>query len=812
MIKHILRTVFRRIKTNYKINILTLSGLALGIASGFIIFTKVMYEKSFDNFHSGSKNIYRVVRLTSGLKYLNGDLEYRAGIHFPVPGEIKKTIPEATSVASLLYVYGNKIFTPNNNSQKPVFYTLKDGIVFADSQFFEVFDYAHQPIPWIAGNKTIALNDVFSVVITREIEKLLFHSESAMGRVINIGGGEFTVKGVIDNFPVNSDFPFKILISLSTYTERIAKGITSNWGSISDNFQCFVKLNNDAKVDQVNQKLNNIIKDHLPAAEAAIRSMKLQPLKEVHRDERFGNFNNHTISNFILNALSVLAIFILVIVGLNFSNGMIAQSIKNNKDTSIRRIVGCGKLEIFNAFFIEALILTLTASVFGLFIAYFAFETQSDLIGIPKTFYTQFDYKSALMLLSIILLISVIASIFPGIFFTSKKPLSTLKQNERSLLGNKNKINKATIIIQFTTVTVLIISTVIISKQLIYIHNKDLGYNPQNIISAGIPENTPAKISSLNVKLIECPAVAGISLCSGNPAEGRNWFGVSMKYKDEPIQFDSELKYTDTSYFNLNGFKFIAGSIYAKNDSFNSVIVNKEFVAEAGIKNPAELIGAPINGVNSKKTIVVGVVNNSHSVSLHQKLRPCVFVNNNRGFYKIEIKLKTTNASDRSKQLAQITSIWKDIFPDDNFEFSFLTEQINNFYKGENNLFRMLLLFTFMTTFLCCLGIFGLSVFISEQKTKEIGIRKVNGAQTNQILLMLNSEYVKWIVAAFIFACPISWYIMNKWLQNFAYKTDLSWWVFIVAGIIALLVALITVNWHSYRVATRNPVVSLRYE
>jgi ABC-type antimicrobial peptide transport system permease subunit len=813
MIKHILKTTFRRLAGNYKMTILTLLGLALGIASAFVIFTKVRYERSFDSFHTGSKDIYRVVRLTSGLQYLNGALEYRAGIHFPVPGEIKKTIPEVNAVTSILYIYGNKIWVPAGNSQKPKSFRLKDGIAFADPQFFEVFDYANQPITWFSGNKNKALKDIFSVVITRNMEELLFKGKSAMGQVINIGGQDYTVKGVISNFPVNSDFPFKILISMSTFTESFAKGVTSNWGGLSDNFQCFVKVKNGAGIELINQKLNRILKENLPPSEVPTRSMKLQPLNEVHRDGRFGNFNNHTVSGFILNALLLLAIFILIIVGLNFSNGLIAQAIKNTKDTSVRRIVGCGKLEIFNGFFLEALVLTISASVIGLFMAYIVFDTQSDLVGVPKEYYMHFGYNTIITIVLIILAVSFIASIFPGIFFTSKSALSTLKQNEKSVLGNKNNVNKVTIAVQFAVVTVLTVSTIIILKQLNYIHKKDLGYDPENIISSGIPESSSAQISALKAKLSKCTEVESVSFCSGNPAKAHNWISVSLKYNGEPVQFDSELKSVDTSYFNLNSFKLLAGRIYSNIGNINSIIVNSEFVKEAGIKNPSELVGTEVNGVFRNSAVIAGIVNDSYSSSLHQKLRPCVFINNKEMFQEIEIKLiPVAKKSLKAGQLAQITSIWNDIYPEDDNEFSYLTEQISNYYKAENNLFRILLLFTFVTTFLCCLGVFGLSVFISEQRTKEIGVRKVNGAKTSQIMLMLNNGFIMWIVVSFLFACPIAGYAMNKWLQNFAYKTELSWWVFGVAGVATVAVAVLTVSWQSWRVATRNPVEALRYE
>ena len=809
----ILKLVYRRLNENYKMTILMLIGLAIGIAASLVILTKVRYEKSFDNFHTNSKNLYRVVRFTSGLKYLNGALEYRAGIQFPIPGEIKKTIPEVTAVTSLLYIYGNKITAPQSGAQKPVSFNLKEGIVFADPQFFNVFDYADNPILWIAGNKQEALQEISSVIITRDIEKLLFAGQSGVDKIISIGNNDFTVKAVIDKFPVNSDFPFKIMISMSTLTEKIYKGATTDWGSISDNFQCFVKTRKDANVEFINTKLNKILKDHLPEKEASIRSMKLQPLREVHRDEKFGNFNHHTISNLILNALSILAAFILVIVGLNFSSGLIAQSIKHNTENSIRRIVGCGKYEIFKGFFSQALTLTIIAAILGIVAAYFVLKTQENLVGVPREFYMHFGYKPILTIVLIILSLSFIASIFPGMFFTSKPALSALKQNEKGKLTNKNNINKVTIVVQFAAASVLMISTMVILKQLSYISNKDLGYTPQGIISASIPDNTPSKIAALNARLLACPDVSGISFCSGNPAKAQGWFGVSLKYHGKQLEFDSELKYADTAFFSLNGFKLIAGRNYSKTDTFISAMVNKEFLAETGLHDPAELLGLHVDGMSRRGAIIVGVVNNSHSSSLHEKLRPCLFTNSSKRFQEIEIKLNPViQKINRSQQLKQITGIWKEIFTDEDSEFIYLTDQIESYYKAEKNLFFMLLLFTGITGFLCCLGIFGLSVFIGEQRLNEIGIRKVNGARSSQIIIMLNSSYMKWIIIAYAIACPIGYYITNKWLQNFAYKTELSWWVFAGAGLMTLMIALFTVSWQSWRAATRNPVEALRYE
>ena len=326
------------------------------------------------------------------------------------------------------------------------------------------------------------------------------------------------------------------------------------------------------------------------------------------------------------------------------------------------------------------------------------------------------------------------------------------------------------------------------------------------------------KLNALAAELVSVPAVKKVSFSSVLPAESQSWSNFSLFINNEKKSIDAELKSIDSSYLKLYSFDFMAGQNFTVSDTVNTIIVNMEFLTELGISDPNKALSLNIQGISKDGAYIKGVVRDFHSGSLHDKIRPCLFYNNPRSFRTVNIKMSTIGSNSGSKNailpgdIERLSEKWKKIFPDQVLEYNFLNDTIANYYKSEHKALNLFLLFAAITIFLCVLGILGLSLSMNERRTKEIGLRKVNGAKVIEVIILLNKDFVKWVSVAFLIATPIAWFIMHKWLENFAYKTGLSWWIFLLSGVLALLIALLTVSLQSRRAAMRNPVEALRYE
>lgn len=817
---HNLKLALRRIARNYKLTLLVFIGLAIGLTSCLIIYIKVNYELSFDNFHTRSKDTYRVVRVTSGLDYLGGGLEYRTGVLYPLPGEIKKSVPELQDVAAMLYLYGQKISIPARENNKEKTFTLDNGVVFTEPSFFNIFDFGKKGIKWLNGEGKQVLERPFTTVLTKETAEKLFPDQDPMGQEIDVNGTRFTVAGVISDFPKNTDFPFKVILSLVTFSEKIAAEYFNRWEPQNDSYECYVVLNKKSDIASIEQKFKDIHAMHRPAGDVIVeqRLFKLQPLSQVHKDSQLGNFNNHTVSGGLLLSITLVGIFIFLIACFNYSNFFLAETFKQKKQIALKLILGSKPLSIFFQFFAESMLVTFCALIVSVLAATAIIKNFFSVIDIPQGYFPEIGPADLIFILVLLFTAGILSVVFSYFNLHLKSLSSLLKKTDSENSGKGNLFGKWSVILQFVVAQTVIIATLMIVKQIYYINNKDLGYDTENIIVAGLPENSQSKLNSLSGELRTNPAIKGVSFSFFTPAEkgGVTFFNVFRN--NEEIGIAAQFKYIDTSYLNLYSLKLLTGQNLSINDTAFNVLVNREFVKEIGVTNLNDAIGTRIKSYWGDAILIKGVVEDFYSGSMHDKIRPCVLLNFPSGYGTLNIKLANSGIKKRGRtealpgDIAKINDVWTKIFPDEAFEYTFLSDTIDNYYKSEHNALSLFLLFASVTIFLCVLGILGLSLSTNERKIKEIGIRKVNGARVDEIMFLLNKNFVIWVAIAFIVAAPVAWYAMYKWLESFAYKTSLSWWIFALSGILALTIVLLTVSWQSWWAATRNPVEALRYE
>ena len=811
-----LKIAIRRIIQNFRLTLLIFVGLVIGLTSCLVIYVKINNELSFDAYHTQSKNTFRIVRVTSGLDYLAGGFEYRTGIYFPFPAELKKSIPDFKNVASMFYMNGQKILLPSKESAKEKTFTFDDGVVFTESSFFEIFDFGKTGVQWLKGEGKQVLDKPFTAVITKEAAGKLFLDQDPMGQEMVIFGQTFTVAGVISDFPKNTDFPFKVILSMVTFSDKIAKEAFTSWDSLSDMFECYVVLNNPKEVASVEQKIKAVHAIHRHDEYVERRLFKLQPLSQVHKDSEFGNFNRHTVSGGLLLSITFVGIFIFLIAFFNYSNFFLAETFKQKKQIALKLILGSKPSFIFFQFFTESLLVTFSALVFSAIFTFLILKYFYSFLDIPFGYSPEIGW-SALLFLFVLLFSGGILAVVFSFFNLDLSSMSTLlKNNDPGYSGRENVFGKWSVILQFIVAQAVIISTLMIVKQIYFINHKDLGYDTKNVMVVRLPGDSKPMVNDLNGELLSNPDIKGVAFSSVTPAETNNFTVATLFRNNEQVNIDAEIKSVDTSYIKLYSLKQLAGLNFAATDTAFNIIVNREFVAEMGFKSVDEAIGAKVGGFRKNGATIKGVVEDFYSGSLHNKIRPCILINNANMFSSMSIKLSDRNKDDNGKIFAvdiqKINGVWNKLLPDKEFEYQFLSDRIDNYYQSEYKAMNLFLLFASVTIFLCVLGILGLSLSMNERRIKEIGIRKVNGATVAEILALLNKDFVKWVAIAFIVAGPIAWYAMFKWLENFAYKTTLSWWIFAISILIALVITLITVSWQSWKAAARNPVEALRYE
>ena len=816
-----LKIAIRRITRNFKSNLLIFAGLVIGLTSCLVIYTKINYELSFDKYHTQSKNIFRVVRVTSGLEYTNGGLEYRTGVHFPLPALLKKTIPELRDVVAMYYLNGQKIIIPATDSKVEKSFVLDDGIVLTEPAFFNVFDFGKPGIKWLRGEGNQVLDKPFTAVITEKIAHKLFADQDPIGQDILLLNTKFTIEGVIQDLPENTDLPFKVLLSFRTFSEKLHPGFASDWGSLSDNFQCYVVLNNKSDVLSVEKKIKDIYSSNAGAERLEGRQFKLQSFSKVHKESQFGNYNNRTVSAGLLLALTLIGTFIFLIASFNYSNFFLAETIKQKKQIALKLILGSKPYSIFFQFITESMLVNFIALVVSLQFTVPIIRNFYSFIDIPQGFIPKIGVSAFLFFLLLLLAGSFLSVIF-SVLNLKLKSLSALLKKAGSVnssnSGKRNNFGKVSVILQFVVAQTVIIATLIIVKQIYFINHTDLGYKTENIIYARLPENAALKLNALSTEFLSVPSVKEVSFSSVLPAESQSWSNFGLFINNEKKSIDAELKSIDSSYLKLCSFDLIAGRNLTAGDTVNSIVVNMEFLTELGISDPNQALSMNIEGIGKNGSYIKGIVKDFHSGSLHDKIRPCLFYINPRSYSTVNIKMTASGNTVKGKSgiatgdLQRLSDKWKIIFPDQVFEYKILSDRIADYYQSEHKALNLFLLFAAITIFLCVLGILGLSLSMNERRTKEIGLRKVNGATVSEVIVLLNKDFVKWVAIAFVIAIPIAWYSMHKWLENFAYKTGLSWWIFGLAGIMALGIALITVSWQSLRAATRNPVEVLRYE
>lgn len=797
------RTLLKH-KGLFAINIL---GLSIGIAAALIIFLFVSDELSYDRFHEKSDNIVRVVLRGK----MNGEIIKEAVTPGPVASTLQKEFPEVLQ-ATRLKSQGTPQITYKNQ-------TFRDNkFAYVDANFFEIFT-----VPLIKGDTKTALIEPNSIIITQELASKYFGNEDPIGKILDFKEWkqQFKVTGVMQQLPGNSHFHFDVFGSI----ESLAHAKEALW--VESGYHSYLLLDNRTDFKETESKLPGIVDKYMgPQIKKAMGmsyeefkrdneiGLFLQPLTDIHLHSDFSEVTNLEPGGDIktIYIFGAIAIFILLIACINFMNLSTAAASKRAKEVGVKKVLGSSKKELIKQFLAESCIATIIAMIIAMVVVILTLPLFNTLSGktldISYILHTKTLFCFGVAGVSI----SILAGSYPAFFLSSFKPIAALK-NKFVNTGKTKGLRSGLVVLQFMLSVGLIIATLVVDQQMAFIQNKDIGYQKDQMLVLRDSWMLGTNEEVFKEQLAKDPRVSSITMSGHIPAGPSNTHMTSIYPGQNSETIRRSIVYNiDEQYIPTMGMKLVAGRNFSEDfgAEANNMIINETSAKIMGFADDAvgKIVTMSINNEGGTRVYtVIGVVQDFHFNSLHEPIDQLIMLN-----YKSPGLIVRAKTADMAGLIASAESIWKGFNSGEPFSYGLLDELYNQTYIKEQKMGAILRIFALLTIFVACLGLFGLITFTAEQRFKEIGIRKVLGSNISQIVAMLSADFLKLVLISFLIAFPLGFYLMNIWLQDFAYRIEIEWWIFGLAGLITLCVAFITIGWKSFKAASMNPVNSLRAE
>jgi putative ABC transport system permease protein len=811
MLKNYFRIAVRNLIKNKIFSFINIFGLAVGLSCCMLIAAFLFDELSFDKYPEHANQIYRI-----GLQIKqNGGVADYPQVDVAVGAGIKNTFPEVLASTRI-----------NNQGDAFVHYSDKQfkeqHIAFCDSNFLQLFS-----IPLIAGDDKTALIAPNSIVITKSFAKKYFGGEEALGKALTIGRTAFKVTGIIDKVPDNSHFHYDAFISMTSNNYAVNGHTWSNLG-----FYTYFLLNKDADAKKLEAKFPELITKYvapeagrdmgisLAEAQKTVNSWHfyLMPVTDIHL---------HSNTKYELDAngdiqyvyiFGALAVFILLLACVNFTNLSTASSAKRSREVGIRKVLGSVKDQLIFQFLTESVLLTCCAMLFALLFVYLLLPSFNHLSGKHISILFFLNYKALIAAVGLIFFVGILAGIYPAFFLSSFETISVLKGASSNTPAKRSGLRSGLVVFQFMISTALIIATIVVYQQLHFMQNKKLGYDKEQVLVLQDTYGLDSNQYAFKQKLLRDSRVVNATVSRDVPVgRGDGDMGGSQVYAKENKANENESEIhanffrVDYDYISTLGMKIIAGRNFSKDfhsDSSATVVINEAAVRDLGWKDNNSALNKIIISSGQHEYNVIGVVQDFNYASAKQKIAP-VMMMLGRNSGGIMVKVKT---ADIESFLADVKKDWNGYNARTPFAYYFLDDKFATLYAAEEKTGQIFTMFAVIAVLIASLGLFGLVAFTTEQRTKEIGIRKVLGASINQVLVLLSKEFLLLVCVAFIISIPVTWWAMYNWLNNFAYRINMSWWIFLAAGLLAVLIALMAISFLAIKAAVANPVKSLRTE
>lgn len=784
MIKNYIKVTIKNLINSRIYSLISISSLSIGLTVVILLFLYVSHELSYDRYHEKSDNIYRLCQ----------------EIHpYQAPGaakELAENLPEIKNYAMIL-PRDNILVQLDDQRYK------EDMVAWVDAELFEIFSFE-----FIHGNVQNSLQQPGTAVLTEKTARKYFGDENAIGKIFKVDSEyDYTVVGVIKDIPQNSHFTFDLFLTLADGNMMFGDDWMGSWGWL--NFLVYFEMQDQFSKPEFETKVSELMNAHNRPQDPPVQ-FTVQNVKNIHL------YSSHFLGdiqpqNSILYVLifSGIGMLILLIASFNYINLFTANATTRVKEIGVRKTYGASRKQLAMQYISESMIVFFISFFISLVLVWLSLPLFNELSEKTLSISILGNPDILLSLLGIMFVTSILAGSYPAFVLSSYSPTKVMKSS-KSGFGSAFQIKKVLVGAQFTIVIVLIASSIVMFRQISFLQDKDLGFEKEAVLTTIFDFGDETKYNTLKQALLEQSFVSSVSVASRIPSGSlSNVGGVIPEGQTE--SFEIPYVHINFDYFRTLGIKPIQGRLFSdefKTDATESVILNKAAVALIGLEG--DPIGQTIkcNWPSSNRN-VVGIIDDINFESLYNKVKPAVFVIEYSLAYHLIVKVKP---SDVVTSVDALTQICKSIYPNEVIEFTFLDQILEQRYQKDSMTFQLMGFFAALAIFLASMGLLGMASFIITGRTKEIGIRKVNGATVTELMQMLNISFIKWMGISFVVATPIAWYGMDKWLQNFAYQATLSWWVFALAGLIALAIVLFTVSWLTFRAARRNPIEALRYE
>jgi ABC-type antimicrobial peptide transport system permease subunit len=785
-------------------------GLVIGIASALTIISIIRFELSFDTFHTNHKNIYRMVRVSGA------DLsEFRTGIPYALPPAMKD-ISSIKKMTKLEYLREASVDVLSADGKFERQFVEEGGVVTVEPEFFDVIDFAHSPIKWISGDPKTSLSEPSSLVVTRAIAKKYFGHESPIGRTLRFQKAfDFKITGVIEDFPSNTDFPFRMLVSYSSMP-LLFKERMSDWVSVNDGHSVYVVLQDGVDVKDVEAQLAKLHAANVGKDLSEYRHYFLQPLREVHFDPKFGTFSRRTITHETIFALQLIVLCLLAVGCINYVNLSTAQSTLRSKEIGMRKIMGSSQKNLIVQFLVETVIIVLIAAFAALGLVAVLMPSLVSMLGLQVRI-NFFDSFLWITFASIIVVVTICAGLYPALLVSRLNPINAIKNQFATARVAGVSLRKTLVVIQFTATQVLAVATFIAVAQMEFFRNVDMGFDRNTtVVTIRLLNNDQSLLSSFETELRSLPFVANVAKSFTLPSgvdRNRNSRNIGKPEANDVQEYQNyEYSAIDENFLDLYGIRLIAGRNLTPADSSKNILVNETLRRNLGYNNSVDIVGAELKLGGDGMVHVVGVINDYYGNSLKERVDNIALDANAGRYRQVSVRLDLAADQHMTDVLTKLEQTWKSIYPEHAFQFRFLDDNIAMFYEQELKYSRLFQVFSMMFVLIGCLGLYGLITFVANRKGKEIAIRKTLGASAGSIIIMFSREYIALITVSFALAVPIAWYGVNEWLMNFESHVDVQWWLFAAPGVIVLAIALAVVCMKSFNAAIANPVDKLRNE
>ncbi|NOR12092.1 MAG: FtsX-like permease family protein [Candidatus Aminicenantes bacterium] len=801
MLRNYLKTTFRNLKRQKTQSTINILGLAIGLTCCILILLFVRDELSFDRFHENHDRIYRVTR-----RWLNEDGAVSLHLAFvapPIGPLLKNDFPEIEHAVRIIGTGGLLVSHGDTYFEEDLFF-------FAEEDVFDLFSFN-----MIKGDPSSALTDPLTVVITEEMAHKYFGSEDPIGSTMRVEAGgqaaDLKVTGVITSLPHNSHFHVDFLGSFKTYEAIVGDDELQSWRS--NNYATYLLMPENYDINLLKQQLNPFIDRHMDERMSQRTQLILQPLTAIHLHSHLDSEIEPNSDITYVYIFSVIAFFVLMIAAINFMNLSTARSSHRAKEVGLRKVVGANRSQLIKQFLSESLLTSFAGLAVSLILVKLLLPRFNQFIDRELVLNLSENMALPAGLIVVAVFVGIVSGLYPAVFLSSFKP-STVLKGTKEQRRRKLSLRTVLVVFQFAISIVLIICVGVVTSQLEYIRNKNLGFDKDQVVILPSSPRISSQLESVKTQLFENQNIISVSAAKRVPS-GRlldsSGARVIRGEKSGPIDFMIALLRVDHDYIPTFGMELAAGRNFSKEmptDTTNAFILNETASREIGWSSPQDAIGKEF-GYGRQEGQIIGVVKDFHFESIHHTIAPIVMVLSSHSLNQVAVRI---SPNDIPGTMAFLQSKWQEFRPNYPFSYYFVDERFDQQYRSENKLLQLFGYFAFLAIFIACLGLFGLALFTAEQSIKEIGIRKVLGASVSSIVFLFSKEFSKWVLLANIIGWPVAYFAMMKWLANFAYRTSLNVWTFLLAGALALFIAILTVSYHSLKAAVADPVKALRYE